>query len=211
MNVRPLPSCTPSLYLHTPLLLPPCPAPCTSLCLPQSRRAPVLNICPRTSPSAFLKGLMSRYTTSALVHPALLSSKPHTPPLPALTPPVFFLTPRSALILSSRSGRWFRASLGTWCSINPNFSAGRARKRKSPFGSAAELQGAALRLLDQHQNLADLLLEVGTGQGCPRVSWPGWAVGEPSWKWVPLAVESVSQEHSVPWYVERKTNSVGGR
>ncbi|RLV92424.1 hypothetical protein DV515_00013771 [Chloebia gouldiae] len=38
---------------------------------------------------------------------------------------------------------------------------GRARKRKSPFGSTAELQGAALRLLDQHQNLADLLLEVG--------------------------------------------------
>ncbi|XP_064242529.1 Fanconi anemia group A protein isoform X3 [Passer domesticus] len=39
--------------------------------------------------------------------------------------------------------------------------AGRARKRRSPFGSGAELQGAALRLLDQHQNLADLLLEVG--------------------------------------------------
>ncbi|XP_059713544.1 Fanconi anemia group A protein isoform X2 [Haemorhous mexicanus] len=38
---------------------------------------------------------------------------------------------------------------------------GRARKRRSPFGSAAELQGAALRLLDQHQNLAELLLEVG--------------------------------------------------
>ncbi|NWR96384.1 FANCA protein, partial [Motacilla alba] len=40
-------------------------------------------------------------------------------------------------------------------------SAGRGRKRRSPFGSAEELQGAALRLLDQHQNLADLLLEVG--------------------------------------------------
>ncbi|NXG24325.1 FANCA protein, partial [Grallaria varia] len=39
--------------------------------------------------------------------------------------------------------------------------AGRARKRKSPFGSAVELQEAALRLLDQHQNLTDLLLEVG--------------------------------------------------
>ncbi|NWZ95184.1 FANCA protein, partial [Nesospiza acunhae] len=39
--------------------------------------------------------------------------------------------------------------------------AGRARKRRSPFGSGAELQGAALRLLDQHQNLAELLLEVG--------------------------------------------------
>ncbi|NXA81273.1 FANCA protein, partial [Thryothorus ludovicianus] len=39
--------------------------------------------------------------------------------------------------------------------------AGRARKRKSPFGSEAELQEAALRLLDRHQNLADLLLEVG--------------------------------------------------
>ncbi|NXI18637.1 FANCA protein, partial [Irena cyanogastra] len=39
--------------------------------------------------------------------------------------------------------------------------AGRARKRKSPFGSVAELREAALRLLDQHQNLADLLLEVG--------------------------------------------------
>ncbi|KAL9839720.1 Fanconi anemia group A protein isoform 2-T2 [Geothlypis trichas] len=38
---------------------------------------------------------------------------------------------------------------------------GRARKRRSPFGSGAELQGAALRLLDQHQNLAELLLEVG--------------------------------------------------
>ncbi|NWV02229.1 FANCA protein, partial [Ptilonorhynchus violaceus] len=39
--------------------------------------------------------------------------------------------------------------------------AGRARKRKSPFGSEAELQEAALRLLDHHQNLTDLLLEVG--------------------------------------------------
>ncbi|NXB90504.1 FANCA protein, partial [Vidua chalybeata] len=55
--------------------------------------------------------------------------------------------------------------------------AGRARKRKSPFGSGAELQEAALRLLDQHQNLADLLLEVGMGQGQPRVWWPGWGSG----------------------------------
>ncbi|NWT04324.1 FANCA protein, partial [Mionectes macconnelli] len=39
--------------------------------------------------------------------------------------------------------------------------AGRARKRKSPFGSGSELQEAALRLLDHHQNLTDLLLEVG--------------------------------------------------
>ncbi|NWT34369.1 FANCA protein, partial [Cardinalis cardinalis] len=39
--------------------------------------------------------------------------------------------------------------------------AGRARKRRSPFESTAELQGAALQLLDQHQNLAELLLEVG--------------------------------------------------
>ncbi|XP_039414345.1 Fanconi anemia group A protein isoform X1 [Corvus cornix cornix] len=39
--------------------------------------------------------------------------------------------------------------------------AGRARKRKSPFGSEAELQEAALRLLEHHQNLSDLLLEVG--------------------------------------------------
>ncbi|NXU09640.1 FANCA protein, partial [Pardalotus punctatus] len=39
--------------------------------------------------------------------------------------------------------------------------AGRARKRKSSFGSEAELQEAALRLLDHHQNLSDLLLEVG--------------------------------------------------
>ncbi|XP_058669615.1 Fanconi anemia group A protein [Ammospiza caudacuta] len=39
--------------------------------------------------------------------------------------------------------------------------AGRARKRRSPFGSTAELQGAALQLLDQHQSLAELLLEVG--------------------------------------------------
>ncbi|XP_015495723.1 Fanconi anemia group A protein isoform X1 [Parus major] len=39
--------------------------------------------------------------------------------------------------------------------------AGRARKRKSSFGSEAELQEAALRLLDRHQNLGDLLLEVG--------------------------------------------------
>ncbi|NXU76158.1 FANCA protein, partial [Oreotrochilus melanogaster] len=38
--------------------------------------------------------------------------------------------------------------------------AGRARKRKSIFGSGAEIQGAALRLLDRHQNLTDLLLEV---------------------------------------------------
>ncbi|NXS43262.1 FANCA protein, partial [Balaeniceps rex] len=43
---------------------------------------------------------------------------------------------------------------------NPNFSAGRARKRKSTFGSGAELREAALRLLDHHQNLNDLLLEV---------------------------------------------------
>ncbi|KAF1405119.1 Fanconi anemia group A protein, partial [Spheniscus humboldti] len=43
---------------------------------------------------------------------------------------------------------------------NPNFSAGRARKRKSAFGSGAELREAALRLLDHHQNLNDLLLEV---------------------------------------------------
>ncbi|NXW21937.1 FANCA protein, partial [Circaetus pectoralis] len=43
---------------------------------------------------------------------------------------------------------------------NPNFSAGRARKRKSAFRSGAELQEAALRLLDRHQNLNDLLLEV---------------------------------------------------
>ncbi|NXP44747.1 FANCA protein, partial [Heliornis fulica] len=39
-------------------------------------------------------------------------------------------------------------------------SAGRSRKRKSAFRSGAELQEAALRLLDHHQNLADLLLEV---------------------------------------------------
>ncbi|KAM9374066.1 Fanconi anemia group A protein [Phaethornis superciliosus] len=38
--------------------------------------------------------------------------------------------------------------------------AGRARKRKSTFGSGAEIQGAALLLLDRHQNLSDLLLEV---------------------------------------------------
>lgn len=50
---------------------------------------------------------------------------------------------------------------------NPNFSAGRARKRKSAFGSGTELQEAALRLLDHHQNLNDLLLEVGVGgSGC---------------------------------------------
>ncbi|NXN47102.1 FANCA protein, partial [Rhinoptilus africanus] len=38
--------------------------------------------------------------------------------------------------------------------------AGKARKRKSAFRSGAELQEAALRLLDHHQNLNDLLLEV---------------------------------------------------
>uniref|UniRef100_A0A8B9IV00 FA complementation group A n=1 Tax=Amazona collaria TaxID=241587 RepID=A0A8B9IV00_9PSIT len=38
--------------------------------------------------------------------------------------------------------------------------AGRTRKRKSAFGSRAELQEAALRLLDHHQNLNDFLLEV---------------------------------------------------
>ncbi|XP_008943335.1 PREDICTED: Fanconi anemia group A protein, partial [Merops nubicus] len=36
----------------------------------------------------------------------------------------------------------------------------RARKRKSAFGSGAELQEVALHLLDRHQNLNDLLLEV---------------------------------------------------
>ncbi|XP_031470756.1 Fanconi anemia group A protein isoform X1 [Phasianus colchicus] len=38
--------------------------------------------------------------------------------------------------------------------------AGRARKRKSSFGSTAELRAAALRLLDRHQKLSELLLEV---------------------------------------------------
>ncbi|NWY05412.1 FANCA protein, partial [Nothoprocta ornata] len=38
--------------------------------------------------------------------------------------------------------------------------AGRARKRKSAFGSGAELREAALHLLDGHLNLRDLLLEV---------------------------------------------------
>ncbi|KAM9268731.1 LOW QUALITY PROTEIN: Fanconi anemia group A protein [Cariama cristata] len=38
--------------------------------------------------------------------------------------------------------------------------AGRARKRKGTFRSGAELREAALRLLDHHQNLNDLLLEV---------------------------------------------------
>ncbi|KFO93362.1 Fanconi anemia group A protein, partial [Buceros rhinoceros silvestris] len=38
--------------------------------------------------------------------------------------------------------------------------AGRLRKRKSTFGSQAELKEAVLRLLDVHQNLNDLLLEV---------------------------------------------------
>ncbi|XP_010021602.1 PREDICTED: Fanconi anemia group A protein-like, partial [Nestor notabilis] len=51
-----------------------------------------------------------------------------------------------------------RASWGY--KINPNLSAGRARKRKSAFGSGAEFQEAALRLLDHHQNLNDFLLEV---------------------------------------------------
>uniref|UniRef100_A0A672U9M3 FA complementation group A n=1 Tax=Strigops habroptila TaxID=2489341 RepID=A0A672U9M3_STRHB len=45
---------------------------------------------------------------------------------------------------------------GTWRAL----LAGRARKRKSAFGSGAELQEAALRLLDHHQNLNDFLLEV---------------------------------------------------
>ncbi|XP_010081510.1 PREDICTED: Fanconi anemia group A protein, partial [Pterocles gutturalis] len=36
----------------------------------------------------------------------------------------------------------------------------RARKRKGAFGNRAELQEAVLRLLDHHQNLNDLLLEV---------------------------------------------------
>ncbi|KFV70348.1 Fanconi anemia group A protein, partial [Dryobates pubescens] len=38
--------------------------------------------------------------------------------------------------------------------------AGRARKRKDTFGSEAEVREAVLRLLDHHQNLSDLLLEV---------------------------------------------------
>ncbi|KAM8985664.1 Fanconi anemia group A protein [Ara ararauna] len=49
-----------------------------------------------------------------------------------------------------------RRGCGTWREL----LAGRARKRKSAFGSGAELQEAALRLLDQHQNLNDFLLEV---------------------------------------------------
>ncbi|NXS34353.1 FANCA protein, partial [Pomatostomus ruficeps] len=55
--------------------------------------------------------------------------------------------------------------------------AGRARKRKSSFESQAELQEAVLRLLDQHQNLGDLLLEVGMGQGQSRVSRSAWDSG----------------------------------
>ncbi|NWW81543.1 FANCA protein, partial [Climacteris rufus] len=51
---------------------------------------------------------------------------------------------------------------------NPNFSAGRARKRRSPSGSEAELQAAAVRLLDHHQDLSALLLEVGDS-GTPGV------------------------------------------
>ncbi|NXE29366.1 FANCA protein, partial [Ardeotis kori] len=50
--------------------------------------------------------------------------------------------------------------------------AGRARKRKSTFGSGAELRDAALRLLDHHQNLNDLLLEV---EGSVRPAGQGGA------------------------------------
>ncbi|XP_051485736.1 Fanconi anemia group A protein [Apus apus] len=56
--------------------------------------------------------------------------------------------------------RWRDLLASCGCQRNLNFSAGRARKRKSAFGSGAELREAALRLLDQHQNLTDLLLEV---------------------------------------------------
>ncbi|NWH98047.1 FANCA protein, partial [Tichodroma muraria] len=85
---------------------------------------------------------------------------------------------------------------GTRWPVNPNFSAGRARKRKSPFGSEAELQEAALRLLDRHQNLADLLLEVGTGQF--RVSRPGWDSGrsQPESSTLLFCLVSVLQEQA---------------
>uniref|UniRef100_A0A8C3MXI6 Fanconi anaemia group A protein N-terminal domain-containing protein n=1 Tax=Geospiza parvula TaxID=87175 RepID=A0A8C3MXI6_GEOPR len=160
---------TPLLYLRTPSLCP---------------RVPL-----HASRSAFLKAAVPRDTTSALAHPSVLSSWlpcPGTQHLPSHTPLCFphgsrapghnicSRTPLScphgsrvfpshlcAPIPSSRSGRWFWGALGTRCSINLNSSAGRARKRRSPFGSGAELQGAALQLLDQHQNLAELLLEVG--------------------------------------------------
>ncbi|NXR05609.1 FANCA protein, partial [Semnornis frantzii] len=44
--------------------------------------------------------------------------------------------------------------------------AGRARKRKLTFGSEAELREAVLHLLEHHQNLNDLLLEVGVDIIC---------------------------------------------
>uniref|UniRef100_A0A8C9MZ90 FA complementation group A n=1 Tax=Serinus canaria TaxID=9135 RepID=A0A8C9MZ90_SERCA len=69
--------------------------------------------------------------------------------------------------------------------------AGRARKRRSPFGSAAELQGAALRLLDQHQNLAELLLEVGDS------AKPGVQDGAEPWGVSPESfIVSVLQEQA---------------
>ncbi|NXH49584.1 FANCA protein, partial [Dicaeum eximium] len=71
---------------------------------------------------------------------------------------------------------------------------GRARKRKNPFRSEAELQEAALRLLDQHQNLSDLLLEVGTGQ--LGVSWPGWDSGRAQLESSAFCLVSVLQEQA---------------
>ncbi|XP_009475745.1 PREDICTED: Fanconi anemia group A protein [Nipponia nippon] len=53
-----------------------------------------------------------------------------------------------------------RSGDGTDAGLRKARGAGRARKRKSTFGSGAELREAALRLVDHHQNLNDLLLEV---------------------------------------------------
>jgi len=78
------------------------------------------------------------------------------------------LTPspcQGCVLWQQREGGVLRGAAGTSCGSkrNSNFSAGTARKRKAAFGSIAELREAALRLLDHHQNLNDLLLEVGAG------------------------------------------------
>ncbi|NXO03414.1 FANCA protein, partial [Rhinopomastus cyanomelas] len=55
--------------------------------------------------------------------------------------------------------------------------AGRDRKRKSTFGSEAELREAVLRLLDHHQNLNDLLLEVeGSVKPCVQDDAEHWEI-----------------------------------
>ncbi|XP_009078660.1 PREDICTED: Fanconi anemia group A protein, partial [Acanthisitta chloris] len=73
----------------------------------------------------------------------------------------------------------------------------RAKKRKSPFGSGAELQEAALRLLEHHQNLSDLLLEV-EDPAKPCVQGGAEHLGVPSESFVVSVLQEQASKLGVP-------------